>query len=112
MVDHAQIGGVNAYNHQIAVDRAKRCFRTFIDLTTNHLSRPKYDYAVLALGGDCPSGIIHDELRETNEFPIHVSVFSLAEHIAAGIIAMHNAPIFLEPPGKVFKSVSMLERAA
>jgi len=82
---------VNAYNHQIAVDRAKRCFRTVIDLTTNHRSRPKYDYAVLALGGDCLSGIIHDELRETNEFPIHISVLSLADHIAAGIIAMQNA---------------------
>ncbi|WHZ14982.1 MAG: hypothetical protein OJF52_001822 [Nitrospira sp.] len=91
MVDPAQIGGVNAYNHRIAVDRLKHCFGTFIDLTTNHLSKPSYDYAVLALGGDCLSGIIHDELRETNEFPIHVSVLSLADHLIAGITAMHNA---------------------
>lgn len=90
-VNPAQISGGNAYDHRIAVDRAKRCFGTFINLTTNHLSKPSYDYSTLALGGDMLSGNIHEELRETNEFPIHVSVLSITDNIAAGIIGMHNA---------------------
>lgn len=91
VVDPAQIGGVNAYDHQIAIERAKRCFGTFIDLTCNHMSKPKYDYAVLALGGDMLSGNIHEELRETNAFPIHMSVLSISDHIIAGITAMLDA---------------------
>lgn len=48
-VNPAQNSGGNAYDHRIAVDRAKHCFGTFINFTTNHLSKPSYDYSTLAL---------------------------------------------------------------
>lgn len=62
VVTPEQVEHVNAHNCEIAVQRAGRCFRTFVDLTKNHLSKPSYDYAVLALGEDMLSGDIHEEL--------------------------------------------------
>lgn len=90
VVDSAQVNYVNAYNRDIAVDRAKRFFTTGVELLTEYMARAKYDYCVLILGGDMLSGNIHEELRETNEHPIHVSLLSVVEHLIAGIDLLHK----------------------
>lgn len=91
VVTPAQVEHVNIYNRDVAVHRAERCFRTFVDLTKNHLSKLSYEYAVLMLGGDMLSGNIHEELRETNEAPIHETLLHLVDHLIAGITLLHNA---------------------
>lgn len=85
VVDPKQINGVNAFNRAIALRRIKRLFTKTIDLLIHHMAKPKYDYFVLDLGGDMLSGNIHEELRETNEEPVALSMMSLLEALAAGI---------------------------
>lgn len=80
-----QINGVNAFDRTIAVSRCKRLFTKTVDLLIHHMAHPKYDYFVLNLGGDMLSGNIHEELRETNEYPVSQSIMSVMDNIVAGI---------------------------
>lgn len=85
VVDPRQINGVNAFNRPIAIARIKKLFTKTVDLLIHHMAKPKYDYFVLNLGGDMLSGNIHEELRETNEMPVSVSMLALLDAIIAGI---------------------------
>lgn len=85
VVDPKQINGVNAYNREIAVRRLRTCFTKTVELCFNHMAKPSYDYLTLDLGGDLLSGNIHEELRETNEFPIAVSMMALMDNFISGI---------------------------
>jgi len=80
-----QINNVNAFNRDIANRRLKALFTKTVDLLIHHMAKPQYDYFVLNLGGDCLSGLIHEELRETNEAPIAQSILSLLDQLVAGI---------------------------
>ena len=80
-----QINNVNAFDRVIANKRLKRLFTKTVDLLIHHMAKPKYDYFVLNLGGDCLSGLIHEELRETNECPISQSILSLLDQLVAGV---------------------------
>jgi predicted phosphodiesterase len=80
MVDPAQIGGVNAYNLEIARRRARTLIEHTIDLLTNHMVNPQYPSIVFALGGDMFSGDIHEEFMVTNErevIPTFLDVFEV-----------------------------------
>ena len=90
VVDPRQINGVNAFNRDIAVRRCEALFKTFVELYTQHLDRPKYDHCELILGGDLLSGNIHEELRMTNEYPISLSMLSVTDHLIAGITLLLN----------------------
>lgn len=90
VVEASQINYVNAYNREIAHERAKKFFSTGVELLTQHMTKPRYDYCVLALGGDMLSGNIHEELRESNEFPILQSVLDVTEKLIAGITLLHD----------------------
>jgi hypothetical protein len=85
VVDPAQIGGVNKYNHEIAVKRIQHTFQSAVDLCTKYMHEPTYDGIVVALGGDMLSGNIHEELAETNEAPILQSAVDLTELLCQGI---------------------------
>lgn len=85
VVDPRQINGVNAFNRPIALKRIKRLFTKTVDLLVHHMAKPKYDYFVLDLGGDMLSGNIHEELRETNETPVSLSMLALMDALVAGI---------------------------
>ena len=80
-----QISHVNAFTRTIANRRLKALFTKTLDLLVHHMANPKYDYFVLNLGGDCLSGLIHEELRETNECPIAQSIMALTDQLVAGI---------------------------
>jgi transposase/predicted phosphodiesterase len=84
-VDPAQINGVNQYSRQIARQRIQNVFETSINILTKFIAKPKYDGAVVALGGDLLSGNIHEELVETNEAPILSSVLELTQLLIDGI---------------------------
>jgi hypothetical protein len=68
VVKPEQIGGVNAYNREIAHKRLRALVETSIYLLK--IISPKMDYPgiVAPLGGDMISGNIHDELMATNQF--------------------------------------------
>jgi predicted phosphodiesterase len=80
VVDPAQIGGVNAYNLEIARKRARTLIEHTIDLLTNHMVNPQYPGIVFALGGDMFSGDIHEELMATNEkevMPTFIDIYEV-----------------------------------
>ena len=77
VVDPKQVGGVNAYNLDIAHRRAQALITHTVDLLKNHMVNPNYPGIVFALGGDMFSGDIHEELSETNELNIMPTMLDL-----------------------------------
>lgn len=78
----AEIGGVNEYNTEIAVQRAQTFIDVGIELLTDHMTKATYDGVVFALGGDMVSGDIHDELAQTNEIESMPAVLQLTGVLA------------------------------
>ena len=80
-----QIDGLNAYNRTIAEMRLKRAFERAIHVSRDYVSGVEYTGFKLALGGDLFSGIIHEELRETNRATIIEGIVSLLPVLVSGI---------------------------
>jgi len=80
-VDRDQVGGMNAFNRKIARQRVKILRDATIDLCTNHMTTPNYPGIVCCIGGDMITGNIHDDLRETNDGPVMVSVMEVEEQL-------------------------------
>lgn len=85
VVKPEQIGGLNKYNRAIADQRLRRAFEGAIVMSRDYLSGVHYEGFNLFLGGDLLSGIIHEELRETNQAVITESIVSVVEPLEAGI---------------------------
>ncbi len=85
IVDPAQVGGVNTFNRAIARERLKRLVHNTLDLTLNHMTNPSYPGIVVCLGGDIITGGIHEELRETNDGPVQVSLLEVQEQLIAAL---------------------------
>jgi hypothetical protein len=85
VVSPSQIGGVNKYNRAIAEQRVRRAFERTVVVSRDYLKGLRYDGFQLFLGGDMISGIIHEELKETNEAQVMESVLSVVEPLEAGI---------------------------
>lgn len=77
VVDPGQVGGVNAYNLEIAHARARACIQNAVELLKSHMVHPDFPGIVFALGGDMFSGDIHEELSRTNEAPVMPLVLDL-----------------------------------
>lgn len=77
VVDPAQIGGVNAFDIEIAHSRARALVEKTVYLLREHVVNPKFPGIVVNLGGDMFSGDIHDELVETNQVPLMPAVLNL-----------------------------------
>jgi predicted phosphodiesterase len=80
-----EVGGVNAYNREIATLRLQTYFENVVKLARDYLSGVDYAGVVLMLGGDLFSGDIHEELAQTNEDTILGSILYWVELLAAGI---------------------------
>ena len=85
VVDPDQIEGLNEFNLEIANRRADRTFLTSLELLHQRQAGQTYDGMAVLLGGDMFSGNIHEELRITNDAPIHDCLLSLAEKLTGGI---------------------------
>ena len=85
VVQPSQVNGVNSFNRVIAEKRVKEMFAKTVDLLINRMSKPKYSYLQLDLGGDILSGHIHEELRETNEQPVSKTILFALDLIVGGI---------------------------
>lgn len=80
-----EVDGINAYNREIAEIRLRNAFEGTVKLARNYVSGVSYDGVCLMLGGDIFSGLIHEELRESNETEIMASVIHWVEPMEAGI---------------------------
>lgn len=84
-VDPRQVDGVNCYNRAIAERRLRGAFDGTVKVARDYMAGLTYEGFQLFLGGDIVSGIIHEELKETNEATIMDSVVSVLEPMEAGI---------------------------
>ena len=89
VVNPAQLIGpsgnpLNCYNREIAELRLEKTVNGFITVCDD-LLQFAWDGAVLLLGGDMISGLIHDELNETNEAHPIESVDYWIDHLVAAI---------------------------
>ena len=80
-----QVDFLNAYNRGIAEQRLRLCVESTIQIAREYFAGLIYDGFLLMLGGDLFSGIIHQELRETNEGPILRSIDHWEGQMAAAI---------------------------
>lgn len=86
-----QINFVNAFDRTIAEQRLKRFFDNTIELAQDYIHGLTYEGLVLPLGGDLFSGIIHEELVETNAGTIFESLLYWCDPIVAGIRLLREA---------------------
>ena len=91
IVHPAQINFVNEYNREIAERRLENFFHNVVKLAQDYVQGLKYEGAVVCLGGDLFSGIIHQELRETNAATIFESLLYWAEPMCAGLRMLRDA---------------------
>lgn len=95
-VDPDQVGGMNAFNRRIAKERVKIFGKAVIDLCFHHMTNPTYPGVVFCVGGDMITGGIHEDLRETNDGTVTLSVVEVEEQLI-GFITM-----LADKFGKVF----------
>lgn len=85
VVNPDEIGGVNAFDRDIAVARVRRYYEKVIVLARDHLAGLAWDGIVHPLNGDMFSGDIHDELVDTNADALLSSLVFWLDYVAAGI---------------------------
>ena len=85
VVNPAEMDGLNAYDRDIATLRLERWTRNVVKLARHYLGGVTYDGVVLMLGGDAFSGVIHDELKETNADVLFGSLLYWLEQQAASL---------------------------
>jgi hypothetical protein len=76
-----QLGGANEYDLKIMVKRLRLWASVLLDLTFNHMVNPDYPGLVLMFGGDMITGMLHDDLRETNDGPVQRTLLLLQEEL-------------------------------
>lgn len=89
VVDPAQVGGLNAYNREIAELRLRRWADKACEMGERH--RHEWDGAVVFLGGDLVSGSIHEELVQTNADHLPGTMIHWAPLLAAAIRQVADA---------------------
>lgn len=82
-----EVEGVNAYSMVIASQRLRRVIDKTKELLRDHVVGD-YPGIVVCLGGDMVSGVIHDELEQTNDGTIMQQALDLYEHLLAAILTL------------------------
>lgn len=85
VVDLDVMDGFNAYNRSIADDRLDRVVNGAVRYLRTYVSGVEYDGITLMLGGDIVTGTIHEELAETNEYPLPETVAYWTTRLASAI---------------------------
>lgn len=84
-----QIQGVNnVFGLKVAQERLKLLGQKVLKLCFDEFAHPEYPGIVLMLGGDLFSGMIHEELTETNEVRMPAAFVDLFDHMIAFIELM------------------------
>lgn len=88
-VDIRETGGLNAFSRGIAESRVCRLVQNTITLLRDYSGAcPEYPGIWILLGGDMVSGLIHDELVETNWGNIADQAFECAAAITGALLRM------------------------
>ena len=82
-VDPVEVGGVNKFDPEIARLRIRRSSEGAIELCRDYWSGVSYQGVQVNLGGDLLSGLIHEELRETNAEYVTESIMGVMETLVA-----------------------------
>lgn len=91
VVKPEEVGGMNAYSREIALQRLQRLTDGAIRLGHELMSGFKYDGIIITLGGDLVSGNLHD-LNEFNEtHSVIATVDYWVDHLAAAFEALADA---------------------
>lgn len=83
VVNPVEVAHVNAFNSEIARQRAELVFDTAITLTER--DGPDVPGMVVVLGGDIITGTIHDELAETNDRTTTQAVDEVTDVLIGGL---------------------------
>jgi hypothetical protein len=83
VVQPGEVGGLNAYNRDVAELRLRRWADKACEMGERHAHT--WDGALIFWGGDMVSGSIHEELRETNADVLPGTMVHWAPRIAAAI---------------------------
>ena len=96
VVNPNELGGVNAYNRQIAQVRLREFFGNTVKLGRDFFSGIRMEGLVMPMLGDIVSGNIHDELAQSNAAAILDTCLFWSEEIASGIdhAAKHYGQVF------------------
>lgn len=84
----AEVGGVNEFDSNIATIRSKRLVDKVIDLSVNHMTSPDYPGIIVNLAGDLMNGVIHEELRDTNDQYNQPAMLDLQDNLAMHLEAL------------------------
>lgn len=82
-----EIEHCNAYNMEIARRRLHHVVNKTKELLRDHVVGD-YPGIVACLGGDMVSGVIHDELEQTNDGTIMQQALDLYDHLLAAILSL------------------------
>lgn len=85
VIDPRQVDGFNEYDADVALARWERVINETPATIQRHLHGYSLDYAVIGLLGDMLSGDIHDELSNTNSYPIPEVISTWVPRIVAGL---------------------------
>lgn len=86
----AEVEGLNAYNRHIATIRLRNAFQKATLMTTEYVTGVKCEAAVLLLGGDMVTGVIHEELAQSNDAFLTETVMYWVAELCAGIEHLKN----------------------
>jgi predicted phosphodiesterase len=85
VVDAEEMLMMNAFDRGIAEQRFERVINGTSYVADNYLAGLEWDGIVVALGGDIITGVIHEELAETNDATVPESIVYWSPIIAAGL---------------------------
>lgn len=84
-VEPDRIDGLNKYNVEIAAARTKAAFGKTVEIARRYMAGLKFEGIQVFLTGDLLGGIIHEELRATNEEEVTESALGMTESLSAGL---------------------------
>lgn len=87
-VPAASVNGLNEFNPRIAEARIAKFFKTLVRLTEIERGGAKIDDLVLWLGGDLMTGMIHEELAETNSRTPTQTILWLQDQLLTGLATL------------------------
>lgn len=85
VVNPDEVGGLNAYNREIAMGRLERAFTGAVKVARDYLSGIHIGGVVVLWGGDIVSGEIHGELTKSNEATTVETLVHWLEPLTAGV---------------------------
>lgn len=90
VVKPSEIGGVNAYDREIATLRLRAWADGLVEQFTHYVDNVTVKGAVVMIGGDLLTGTLHD-LAETNEDHLPGSLVYWSEQLAAALTLLADA---------------------